>query len=429
MKRWYLLAVAVIGAVALMAVPYEAQALHRGAGDLVCGGCHTMHNSQGGGDLNGTGSVDSTSLILLRGSVSSRAEIHNFCLQCHADDGAQGQPSNTFAPHNQPAPKVLADGMWDQTMGFSDIGAGGDFQPVCGDMSGGVWNCQNDGGVGLVGLGRGHSLGLINVTPPGGDTQIAGFSCTSCHDPHGTDSDSHAYINRYRNLKSAPGDAGAIQPPGGVDLNDDGGKAAGANYTSSWKGSTTGTFAAGGEYVPVYEPLVGNDPMWPVSDGTPTGETDSNIYAAPGAGSDNDTAGSSVGIGRWCAMCHDNWHEANVANNMAGDDWRRHPIDALINDSETSGASVDSIDWNHYNTINTDDFKVPAAQGDGWQANGTYFANADNEDKVFCLSCHFAHGGPYYDNLRWDYLQAVDVSSQTANGVPTNRGCQQCHNR
>ena len=49
--------------------------------------------------------------------------------------------------------------------------------------------------------------------------------------------------------------------------------------------------------------------------------------------------------------------------------------------------------------------------------------------RVFCLSCHFAHGGPHYDALRWDYTSAVSSGSQFGNPIPSNKGCQLCHNR
>jgi hypothetical protein len=40
-------------------------------------------------------------------------------------------------------------------------------------------------------------------------------------------------------------------------------------------------------------------------------------------------------------------------------------------------------------------------------------------NQVFCLTCHFAHGGPYESALMWPYKSsgAADLFS----------GCQQCH--
>ncbi len=89
---------------------------------------------------------------------------------------------------------------------------------------------------------------------------------------------------------------------------------------------------------------------------------------------------------------------------------------------------MDTIDWAHYNSI-PDGFKLPVANTGTSLDQEFYYADADNEDKVFCLSCHFAHGGPYCDALRWDYITNVVQGDQTGNAIPSNLGCQQCHSR
>src|SRR3989338_3765615 len=108
-------------------IPISSKAIHKGAGELVCGNCHTMHSSQGG--TNGLSMGGSTgSFILLRSgnsSISSRAEIHNLCLQCHADNGSQN--NGVFKPHDRSAPKVYLNSGWTQNDPFNRIGAGGNF--------------------------------------------------------------------------------------------------------------------------------------------------------------------------------------------------------------------------------------------------------------------------------------------------------------
>jgi len=69
-----------IGLVLLTAT--SSMAVHKGAGDLTCGACHTMHSSQGGTSVASMG-ANTGSFILLRTSVADRSELHNFCLQCH----------------------------------------------------------------------------------------------------------------------------------------------------------------------------------------------------------------------------------------------------------------------------------------------------------------------------------------------------------
>jgi hypothetical protein len=399
MRRFYLLALmacSVVALVLLVATPSEA--IHKGAGTLVCGQCHTMHNSQGNSTLDGD---SGGSVFLLRGTSGS-----GFCLECHAADGAQ--QSATFLPHGKTAPKVLSDNGWTDAEGFDTIGAGGDFRAACGLDP---WDCDTTDG--NAALGRGHSLGKAAAVAPGsGDTYT--LQCTTCHDPHGTDNPAHTSINIFRNLKMDPdGTTGAGET---FDLNEDsGGPAAGEEYTYGYIGGTTGTSGAG-NYTPGSD---GTNAIWPAGDSTPTGSADSNQYTSKTAES---------GISGFCSDCHNDWHETNQAGNASGDDWKRHPVDYVINDSDTSGSGVDTIDWAHY-TATTDNDQLPAAHGDGWQTTNAFFGDANNEDKVFCLSCHFAHGGPYYDNLRWDYLSAVGSGSQTAKGVASAIGCQQCHNR
>ncbi|MBI5826799.1 MAG: hypothetical protein HZB22_03605 [Deltaproteobacteria bacterium] len=187
----------VAGALFLSSIVFSgtAHAIHKGAGDLVCGNCHTMHNSQGGSSLGG---LTDGSLILLRGPVSTRAEIHKFCLQCHASNG----PNATVLqpPRNVMAPKVWSSATWISDDAFNLIGSAGNFSPEL-DSS---WNASTTNL-----LGKGHSLGASNVTPPGGDAPIAEFSCVNCHDPHGTADPANANINIFRNLRVNPTGASA----------------------------------------------------------------------------------------------------------------------------------------------------------------------------------------------------------------------------
>ncbi len=400
----------------------ESQAVHKGAGDLTCGQCHTMHNSQGGSSLGGN---TNGSLILLRGAVSTRAEIHNFCFQCHASDGAQA--TNAFQPHSNSAPKILLDSVnittkWNQGSAFNIIGSGGDFQYACGNVVSGVWNCSSIDGAGVA-LGKGHSLGATNVTPPGAnDGPLAAFTCTSCHDPHGTDNAANTTISKFRNLRKTPTDSGATSVA--VDLT-----SGSATQHKSWVGGISGTFGGGGNYIPVNQATgasygvatASRSTIWPIYQGTLTG-----ILATDAANS-NAYGGGANGLAKWCATCHDKWHELNVAGNQNGNDWQRHPVDNVLQDaSPTSGDGVTIFDATNY-SVTTAGQVLPVASGS--TTNRVFYMASATSDKVFCFSCHYAHGGPYYDNLRWDYQSSVSVGDQTGNGVPSNRGCQLCHNR
>jgi cytochrome c553 len=432
MKKFSLLTLLALGIFGLIltVLPTDALAIHKGAGDLTCGACHTMHNSQGGVDLEGAAGG---SLVLLRGVVTGREDIHNFCLNCHASDGSQA--GDTHSPHSETAPKVLlanavgGGSTWVESSFLNVIGAGGDFQDACGDVSAGVWDCVTTDGA--VSQGKGHSLGQTAVTPPGAaDGAVAAFSCTACHDPHGTDNAASTSINKFRILKFAPANSGDS-----IELTD-------ADHTS-WVGGITGLFGAGGDnYDPVDKDtgvLFGAgtgqevDGIWPIY----SGNTALNAVpaAADAARSNSYGLGNTGGMSKWCATCHDNWHDGvgnSPANDAGGGDWNRHPVDNTLtgDGTTTSGAGVTVIDTTNYDVTTAGQalpVALPAAA-----AQRVWYLNkgvSENVDSVFCLSCHFAHGGPYFDNLRWDYLSVVGAGSQTANPIASTTGCQLCHNR
>lgn len=428
MKRLLLAGLLTVGIGMLSASP--SLAVHKNYQNmLTCGNCHTMHNSQGSTTTdNGNGSLGGSpggSLILLRGVVSSRAEIHNFCLQCHGSNGAQA--SNTFGDDNHPAPKVYINaqgGAGNSAVAgtlddFSVIGAGGDFSAeLSGDSSG--WSLTASGST--MAQGKGHSLGATNVTPPGGDAAISAFSCTNCHDPHGAYTTSTAISNKFRNLRV---NATGAELRSGVTLNND---------IKSYVGDPTAT-------TPIFQVNgTGNDVastnIWPLYDddanlvGTLAGDSGrSNTYpVTAGAGLGTD------GVSRWCAQCHDQWHEAIQTNNNASPDWKRHPVDNPLTDATpNSGAGVLIIDTTNYPFPDgsATGFKALPVAATTAAGNGVAYLVSGNaaNSKVFCLSCHFAHGGPYYDNLRWNYTSSVGQGSQAGNSIASNVGCQLCHNR
>lgn len=379
-------------------------AVHKGAGDLVCGNCPTMHNSQGG---QGLGGASGGSIMLLRGPVTSRATIHKLCLQCHGVGGSQWNVSHQ--PHNQKAPIVYGGNSLnqDETKDFGKIGAGDDFFKELDSnfdpTTAGSQNAQ----------GYGHSMGLTSAIPPGNDTtSTLAFTCTSCHDPHGVRANT-TEVNVYRNLlvMGPDSDCKVCHPDFRVHTRSK------LNEMKSWIGGITGTYAGGGNYTPV---VVNGVAIWPVYRSDPTVPANNNVYDGIVAGSNDGT------MGGWCAKCHYHFHEwrmdgsgdpwGAVRYNASGEDWLRHPVDRIISDSDVSDIGVDTIDWNHHSSIQ-DGYKLPAANTNTDLSSQHYYADVDGEDRVFCFSCHFAHGGPYYDALRWNYLGQVGSGSQTGNPV------------
>ncbi|MBE9503328.1 MAG: hypothetical protein IME96_04065 [Proteobacteria bacterium] len=162
---------------------------------------------------------------LLRANVNSRAEIHKLCLQCHASNGAQWDVLQP--PQGVQAPKVWSASVWTSDNPFNLIGAGGNFSTELNA----TWDVSS-----APALGYGHSIGATNVLPPGGDQMITEFSCTNCHDPHGTSDPDSSTINMFRNLRVSATGAGANNT---VQLR---------NYTHAPaivnRGRTTGSYVA-----------------------------------------------------------------------------------------------------------------------------------------------------------------------------------------
>lgn len=463
MRRY--VSLTLIGFCLSLLYPVPSKAVHKGAGNLTCGSCHTMHSSQGGTNGPSMGGATGSFILLRAGgsSISSRAEIHNLCLQCHASNGTQADV--VHAPQNVKAPKVYSSGTWSQNDPFNKIGAGGNFYAEL-DSN---WSNTDGSATNPNKLGKGHSLGATNVTPPGGeaDPPIAEFSCTNCHDPHGTNSTTDANTNIFRNLKvkaTGSGNAGENSTYGVKFYNADP-----TEYykMKSYVGGVNPSGTSG--YFGGSETDNGGNVIWPVYRGTLVGNpvTDSpnsNSYAT----SDNRDTGckattgcngtAAVTMSRWCAQCHDDWHEKitnsgpfwtpspGVFSQGIGPDWTRHPVAGMMPrasaDGCANGCHTSLLDRANYNLSLIQAGKGLPVTASGYYASNAYYlpiggsgmdtiglGTSGENHKVFCLSCHFAHGGPYNDALRWNYTSAVSSGSQSGNGIASNVGCQLCHNR
>lgn len=460
MKKSIIMALFAFAVASFVMVASPSQAVHKGVGNLTCGNCHTMHSSQGGQSAAAMG-TETGSVILLRAPITGgfRYNIHEFCLQCHSQEGSQG--GATALPLAITPPKVLTTFGYTNLgdagfAGFNKVGAGGDFGDAGMTYSGTTFSSagtRDDGTAATTARGRAHSLGsAIGIVPPGNSITgtstgtaglDSGLSCTSCHDPHGTDV-STQNINIFRNLKTNTSNRGAnfwenAQVFGPI--------------ASSYAGGASGCKIGVDECTSGDGLLMGTNTgnklnTWPVyclsaDCGGTAGENHYRYaaFTADYAGTVNAKAaadgGEYVGMSLFCAQCHGSWHEdvvnAGAGGNVSGNDWKRHPVNnTLLDGTPNSGGSVPIFDEAYFTAAGTSDptgsrLPVATAVGDASYtlANGGDATTA----RIFCLSCHFVHGSPNYDILRWDYVQFAGTGSQSGNGVRTDQGCQTCHNR
>ncbi len=106
----------------------------------------------------------------------------------------------------------------------------------------------------------------------------------------------------------------------------------------------------------------------------------------------------------YCTGCHMEYHDVQGIASP----WLRHPSDAVI---PVEYASISTT----YN------LNVPVARPIGsfsW-SGGTSGTVAAGTDMVMCLSCHRAHGSPYFKMMRWDYKGWP--------GSGGTNGCNVCH--
>ena len=311
-----------------------------------------------------------------------------------------------------------------------------------------------------AGLGYGHSLGATSVLPPGGDAVIDEFTCTNCHDPHGTANPNDPDTNMFRNLRvralgsgvnsdSLIGLWGDLEDDPLVPLH---------RRNVSYVGSVSVIDGIHTPYFGGNETDKAGQVIWPVFRGTMTyygsDYLNSNAYATQPVFSYNTT------ISTWCSQCHDNWHE-DISDTNKSDpsscpegytqscrDWRRHPVNTVVPPGSAPGCAKNChrsmLDRKNYDInlikagkglpvtmhLFAKDFPQFAyyylGQYEAYPCMGCMDTGGQN---VFCLTCHFAHGGPYYDALRWNYHTDVATGDQRGLGIPSTKGCQLCHNR
>lgn len=171
--------------IGLCFVAYPAVAFHDG-GVAHCNGCHTMHNSQDGA-LVDPASPNGNAYLLVKADPST------VCIDCH------DHLDRTFPiggdPLNPPAQREGGNFIFLIEDNLND-GHGGAGNPIPGDAAGhNILSAEN---------GLAADATLTNA--PGGNFPASVMACTSCHDPHGTQT--------FRFLYGAGGGPAGMPGPG-----------------------------------------------------------------------------------------------------------------------------------------------------------------------------------------------------------------------
>lgn len=317
-----------------------------------CSSCHTMHNSQSG-------------------SVVHCDELHesllnNDCLGCHTgtNDGSNTTPY-VHSTHDlgDAGAEYGDDGTDGQTL------AGGTFKYVA---------TEDTYGHNVFGLGNTDN---ILFTPPG--YTIASTGGLPAAD--GSTPGNGSWSNQQITCAGTYGCHGSHTPESNTVA------IKGAHH----KGITGGSIVPGSDTNSAagYRMLVGiagyEDSDWEY---LPT-VTAHNQYRGSDGTIDNST------ISYLCAQCHGLFHDGS--NDGNGSPWLRHPTDFSM-----SNTSVGS-EYRSYGGVGNPYLPAtPLASSDVTSVASTI--TFGSSDIVTCLSCHRAHGSPYYKSMRWGYAESSD---------------------
>jgi hypothetical protein len=343
-----------------------------------CSNCHTMHNSQ-----NGQGEVQTYSVGTITTGVLTPQQylLKGDCIACHAGSigmtNSFGAPIviHTTAPTGQGAGKTLA---------------GGDFYWVATGL--GATNSKGHNVSGLAaqeaspmnappgfdsGATTGFAFGTVGSTWTNQLTCAGTYGCHGQHDSTGIKGAHHGNIGgtaTQAGPSSAPTTVGSsYRFLGGIR----------GLEQSQWNWNETAS--SHNEYFGVDSPN--------------NRDQASTTYA------NKDTISFS------CAECHGFFHSRIDDNATGASPWFRHPTDIVLK------GSGEYLNYTAYST------EAPVARGSVKTSSGSTvtpgLATGDNSAIVMCLSCHRAHGSPYFKMIRWDY-KGWPASGGT-------NGCNVCH--
>lgn len=355
-----------------------------------CAECHRAHTSFSTVGWTGTDGVARASALL----VSGASNMTDFCYACHGE-GAPGAATN------------VQDGIYDSGPS-GNTGAGGNVSAVAPTNSS-FDATLNAGGFSYIGgnpsafpnqgaiVRTAHDMTQPNVAnlvrwgyqdPAGGAanlTAISTFTCTDCHDPHGS--------SNYRLLKDVT------------------------------NGIATGGYNANGDPTPF---VISNEQGFPSGGfrkGT-AGVADVAAYIP------NYTTAQyakrtdlSKGISGWCSSCHTayNTQDDATAQNLYGaalyntaETYHRHPLDVTVAQGQLpTGVRALTVPL----LLSTG---LPLEMPLGTLGAGNTYTSAiafDANGSIDCLTCHRAHGTQAQIS-GWAVSQMQAVTGQTNSFAP-----------
>lgn len=355
-----------IGAAGMFLIPTIAM----GAAQGPCVNCHTMHNSQDGGNVIGTDTPNGALIAKVGG-----------CVGCHtSSNNTENIQNNIPMVMHTGAPAATANG---------------------GTLAGGSFYWVNDSGENVD--SKGHNVvgiattdGDIGQEPPGwnadfnansqvgstwGSNQLTCAGTYGCHGDHTKDSDFSAVSGAHHADDST------------ID---------GTTVPKSYR------FLLGIKGI--------EDSDWEDT----VAANDHNQYYAAHRTADTEASADSASINYLCAECHGDFHSGTGdlgidADGSFGAAWLRHPTDIDMSDDTTFVTGTEYASYVTYNPL------APVGSSNGALVNTN--VNSQDNGIVMCLSCHRAHGSEYADLLRWDYAQCDAGSGNTA----ADCGCFACH--
>jgi predicted CXXCH cytochrome family protein len=336
-----------------------------------CAGCHRAHTSFSTlGWTDGQGAQRASALL-----VSDASNMTDFCYACHSD-GAPGASTNVqmgvfdsgptagLPTSGTPIPATFAvsNSSYDATLnggGFQELG-GHAASPV---MSAHDMNRTTNVQGPLVMWGNiNPSTGLSNVNP------MSAFTCTSCHDPHGS--------SNYRLLKDSVNGITV----GGYDGSD----VPSPTVLSNEEGYPTGGFRKGAD-----------------------GQADIAAYKPNYTAAQIRWKSSNENISAWCAACHTAYAQSDstydygvfesfgtssgvLPGGLVGSKPRhRHPVNVPLSIGTVAVAADRGLI-----TQAVDDSGLPLDMEAGISAAALTGTTKYWDDKGYigCLTCHRAHG-------------------------------------